>query len=259
MHKDDFFDLLDRLSRADRIEAASETIEAFMKAWGLHHSAYLGFNLPTPAGERPLLCATYSAEWQKHYAQKAYIDFDPIMRLGFGGILPVDWSQIDRTDPIVRKFFGEAQEFDVGANGLSVPLRGRHGEFALFTVTWKGAEAEWLKLKEDLLRDLVVMSWNFHAAALRSVGVGEGEGFVRLPPREASCLRWKGLGKTDEDIGRILGISPHTVRFHLESSRSRLNTANTMHTVAKAISLGLINLSYEPPHLLQREAERGSP
>lgn len=140
-----------------------------------------------------------------------------------------------------------------------MPLLGRHGEFALFTVTSKGAAAEWRKLKEDLRRDLVVMSWNFHAAALRSVGVGEGEGFVRLPPREASCLRWKGLGKTDEDIGRILGISPHTVRFHLESSRSRLNAANTMRMFARAISLGLINLSYEPPHLLQRQTEAGSP
>lgn len=50
MHEDDFFDLLDRLTRADRIETASETIDAFMKAWGLNHSAYPGFNLPTPSG-----------------------------------------------------------------------------------------------------------------------------------------------------------------------------------------------------------------
>ena len=259
MHKDDFFDLLDQLSRADRIETASEAIGAFSRAWGLHHSAYLGFNLTTPSCERPLLCTTYSADWQKHYAQSAFIDFDPIVRLGFGGILPVDWSEIDQSDPLVRKFFGEAQEFDVGCNGLSVPLRGRHGEFALFTVTWKGNAAEWRKLRDELLRDLIVIAWNFHASALRSCGVAVGDGHVRLPPREASCLRWKGLGKTDEDIGRILGISSHTVRFHLESSRARLNTANTMHTVAKAISLGLINLSYEPPHLLPGRGERSPP
>jgi len=255
MHRDDFFDLIDQLSRATRIDAASDTLRRLLSDWGLHNTAYVGFNMPTPTCERPLVTATYSAEWQKHYAQKAYIDIDPIVRAGFGGILPIDWSEIDRSDPVVRKFFGEAQELDVGSQGLSLPMRGRHGEFGLFCVTWNGEVDEWRKIKEALLRDLMVVAWNFHAAALRSCGVRLNEKKIRLPPREASCLRWKALGKTDEDIARILSISPYTVRFHLEAARSRLNTTNTTHTVAKALALGLINLSYEPSHLLQHETE----
>jgi len=255
MHRDDFFDLIDQLSRANKIDVASETLRRLLSDWGLHNSAYVGFNMPTPTGERPLVTATYSAEWQKHYAQKAYIDIDPIVRAGFGGILPVDWSEIDRSSPVVRKFFGEAQELDVGSQGLSLPMRGRFGEFGLFCVTWNGEMNEWLKIKQFLLRDLMLIAWNFHAAALRSCGVMPDERKIRLPPREASCLRWKALGKTDEDIARILTISPHTVRFHLEAARSRLNTTNTTHTVAKALALGLINLSYEPSHLLQIESD----
>lgn len=173
------------------------------------------------------------------------------MRSGLGGILPIDWAEIDRSDPIVRKFFGEAQELDVGANGMSIPIRGRLGEFGLFTVTSGEDLAEWRSMKKELLRDLMVVAFNFHAAALRSCGATEEP--VHLPLREASCLRWKALGKTDEEIGRILGISPHTVRFHLESARARLNTANTMHTVARALALGLINMSYEPTHLLPKK------
>lgn len=250
MHRDDFFDLIDQLSRADRIDVASSVIQRLLSDWGLHNSAYLGFNMPTPTAERPLLTATYSSEWQKHYAQSSFIDIDPIVRAGFGGILPVDWSEIDRSDPVIRKFFGEAQELDVGSQGLSLPMRGRFSEFALFTVTWDGELQEWRKIKEALLRDLMMIAWNFHAAALRSCGVLLEEKKIRLPPREASCLRWKALGKTDEDIARILMISPYTVRFHLEAARTRLNTTNTTHTVAKALAMGLINLSYEPSNLL---------
>ena len=250
MHKDDFFDLIDQLSRADRIDVASNVIQRLLSDWGLHNSAYLGFNMPTPTAERPLLTATYSSEWQKHYAQSSFIDIDPIVRAGFGGILPVDWSEIDRSDPVVRKFFGEAQELDVGSQGLSLPMRGRFSEFALFTVTWDGELQEWRKIKEALLRDLMMIAWNFHAAALRSCGVLLEEKKIRLPPREASCLRWKALGKTDEDIARILMISPYTVRFHLEAARTRLNTTNTTHTVAKALAMGLISLSYEPSNPL---------
>ena len=252
MHTDDFFDLIDNLARADRIEAASEMISEFMESWGLQHVAYVAFNMPTPNGARPLLSATYASEWQKHYAQSGYVDLDPIVRAGLGGILPVDWSEIDRGDPTLRKFFGEAQELDVGANGISIPIRGRHGEFALFTVTSPAAEPEWRSMRREIIRDLMVLSWNFHAAALRSCGVLAAEENLHLPPRESSCLRWKALGKTDEDIGRILGISSHTVRFHLESARARLNTSNTTHTVAKAIALGLIALSSDPPHLISK-------
>jgi DNA-binding CsgD family transcriptional regulator len=254
MHRDDFFDLIDQLSRADRIDVASNVIQRLLSDWGLHNSAYLGFNMPTPTAERPLLTATYSSEWQKHYAQSSFIDIDPIVRAGFGGILPVDWSEIDRSDPVIRKFFGEAQELDVGSQGLSLPMRGRFSEFALFTVTWDGELQEWRKIEETLLRDLMMIAWNFHAAALRSCGVLVEEKKIRLPPREASCLRWKALGKTDEDIARILMISPYTVRFHLEAARTRLNTTNTTHTVAKALAMGLINLSYEPSNLMHLAA-----
>jgi DNA-binding CsgD family transcriptional regulator len=253
VHPDDFFDLVDRLAAANRIEIASEIIGGFTRAWGLHNVAYAALNMPAPeSSPRPLLSVTYSAEWQKHYAQSGYVDLDPIVRSGLGGILPIDWSDIDRSDPIIRKFFGEAQELDVGANGLSIPMRGRTGEFALFSVTSNESETDWRAMRGELMRDVMVVAFNFHAAALRACGVGDETG-VHLPLREASCLRWKALGKTDEDIGRILGISSHTVRFHLESARSRLNTANTTHTVAKALALGLINMSYEPTHLIPKK------
>lgn len=253
MHSDDFFDLVDRLAIADRIESASEVIGDFTRAWGLHNVAYAALNMPAPgAAPRPLLSVTYSPEWQKHYAQSGYVDLDPIVRAGLGGILPIDWAEIDRGDPIIRKFFGEALELDVGANGLSIPIRGRRGEFALFSVTSDQSDSDWRAMKRELIRDLMVVAFNFHAAALRACGAEE-EPATHLPLREASCLRWKALGKTDDEIGRILGISPHTVRFHLESARARLQTANTTHTVAKALAVGLINMSYEPSHLIPQK------
>jgi len=252
MHADDFCQLLDQLGRADRVDAASEAIRGFMREWGLHNVAYAGLNMPAPGAPRPLLAVSYSSEWQKHYAQSGYVDIDPIVRAGLGGILPIDWASIDRADPLIRKFFGEAQELDVGANGLSIPIRGRHGEFALFCVTSNANRREWEALKRELLRDLLLVAWNFHAAALRGLGARDGENAVHLPLREASCLRWKALGKKDDEIAQILGISSHTVRFHLESARARLDTANTTNTVAKALSLGLINMSYEPTHLMPK-------
>ena len=56
----------------------------------------------------------------------------------------------------------------------------------------------------------------------------------------------KALGRTDNEIAGILGITKRTVSFHIESARSRLNAVNAVHAVAKALSLGLITLAHEP-------------
>jgi hypothetical protein len=63
----------------------------------------------------------------QHHAQSGYVEIAAILCAGDGRVLPIDWKRIDRDDVTVRKFFGEAQECDVGAKGLSIPILGRHG------------------------------------------------------------------------------------------------------------------------------------
>jgi len=48
---------------------------------------------------------------------------------------------------------------------------------------------------------------------------------VRLNDREAETLTWVARGKTSVEIAGILGLSRHTVDFHLEKARARLGVA----------------------------------
>lgn len=63
-----------------------------------------------------------------------------------------------------------------------------------------------------------------------------------LSKRERDVVRWAAQGKTAEDIGVILEISPHTVGEHLKNIRRKLNTTNVPHTVAVAIRRGELAL-----------------
>jgi DNA-binding CsgD family transcriptional regulator len=54
-----------------------------------------------------------------------------------------------------------------------------------------------------------------------------------LSPREAECLRWVSDGKTDFEVGKILGISPRTVRFHIRNAKTKLGVATRIQAVAK--------------------------
>lgn len=57
-----------------------------------------------------------------------------------------------------------------------------------------------------------------------------------LSPREAECLRWIAEGKTDVEVGRILHISPRTVRFHINNAKVKLGVATRIQAVTKRMS-----------------------
>lgn len=56
-----------------------------------------------------------------------------------------------------------------------------------------------------------------------------------LSTREAQCLRLVAVGQTDAEVGRMLGISPRTVRFHVDSSKTKLGVTTRIQAVAKAL------------------------
>ncbi len=240
---DDLFELIDQISKSDKLEDGHELLRSALGTYGLEHVVYIAVNLPTERHDRPLVAMTYSPDWQKHYAQQDYVDVDPVVRAGISGILPVDWSSLDRSHPTVKRFFGEAQEFRIGSQGISVPIRGRYGEFALFSVTSQLPAPEWERLKQRYMRDFMLLAYNFHSFALAAERIEPSDDYRdKLSHREGECLRWSAMGKSAWDTGHIMGVSERTVKFHLENARAKLKAMNTTHAVSKAISLNLITL-----------------
>jgi DNA-binding CsgD family transcriptional regulator len=66
---------------------------------------------------------------------------------------------------------------------------------------------------------------------------------VQLSKRQREVLEWIAAGKTDWEIAAILRISRRAVKFHLDHVRKKLNATNRAHAVARAISLGLIDVT----------------
>ncbi|QGZ43278.1 transcriptional regulator EpsA [Pseudoduganella flava] len=76
---------------------------------------------------------------------------------------------------------------------------------------------------------------HLHVALLR---LAAGVPVLRaLSPREAQVLRWLREGKNNEEIGRILGISPLTVKNHLRRLYRALGVGNRAHAVARSAAL----------------------
>ena len=63
-----------------------------------------------------------------------------------------------------------------------------------------------------------------------------------LTPRETETLRYLAAGTSNKTIALELGISEHTVKFHVNSVMNKLNAQNRTEAVVNAMRLGLIHL-----------------
>lgn len=68
----------------------------------------------------------------------------------------------------------------------------------------------------------------------------ESSDAILLTPRETEVLAAAAKGMSNKQIARELGISLHTVKFHMESLTRKLDTSGRTEAVAKAITLGLL-------------------
>jgi DNA-binding CsgD family transcriptional regulator len=65
---------------------------------------------------------------------------------------------------------------------------------------------------------------------------------VELSGREREVLQLVCVGKTNEAIGSILGISPWTVKVHVRNFMAKLNVSTRGHAAALAMKNGLVTL-----------------
>jgi transcriptional regulator EpsA len=88
-----------------------------------------------------------------------------------------------------------------------------------------------------------------HTAWLRSLVNGRSKDLDRLKPpvgtsitvREREILKWIYLGKSNIEIGAILGISPLTVKNHVQKILRKLDVLNRTQAVGKALALRILS------------------
>jgi DNA-binding CsgD family transcriptional regulator len=79
-------------------------------------------------------------------------------------------------------------------------------------------------------------------AALVSPRAGPAEQDAPLTPREVEVLNHLAEGASNKTIARRLGISVHTVKFHVASLLDKLDATGRTDAVAQAARIGVIQL-----------------
>jgi DNA-binding CsgD family transcriptional regulator len=78
--------------------------------------------------------------------------------------------------------------------------------------------------------------------ATPAMGFHAAEESPPLTPREVEVLSLVGQGLTNKAVARRLGISVHTVKFHLEALFAKLDATSRAEAVAKGLRGGVIEI-----------------
>jgi two-component system, NarL family, nitrate/nitrite response regulator NarL len=91
------------------------------------------------------------------------------------------------------------------------------------------------------VQGLVVVDPAF-AAQLFAGAAPDETAVEKLTPRELEVLRLLAEGKTNKAIAQQLGVSSHTVKFHVNAVMGKLRAQSRTEAVVRATRLGLIAL-----------------
>lgn len=229
---------LERVERCNSFENLFSEISELRNIFEVSHVVYHSVN---HQGE-PFALATYGADWANYYEKEALYHIDPVVLSAFQRFHPYNWKDLSWESRPARRLLVDAIDGGVGNQGISVPIRGPHGEFALFSLSHSCTDAIWARFISRSLSDLLLAGHFLHQTARRIQQSRAHEPHINLSPRESDALRLLCTGLNRGRVAQTLSISEHTLRVYIESARFKLGAANTTHAVAKALSQGLIAL-----------------
>lgn len=223
------------------VRGSTENFELFIdrlcRRLGVEYGSYATMN---PVSGAVQGYATYGQAWKQHYMQANLHHVDPTIHKSALSIAPVDWGRFER-DAKFHAVFRSAHDFGITPQGITVPIRGPYGDRGLLSVTASMSAADWRGLSRSIIGELQHAAVHLHDAVIRSGLVLPQLARPILSHREREVLQWVAAGKSQQDVGDILGISTRTVEVHLRSAREKLGALTTVQAAGRAIGLGLIH------------------
>lgn len=228
---------LKKLDRVATPAALTHELIALRDAFEVGHLAYTSL----AANEAPCSALTYDPLWVAHYRERGYARIDPVVHGCYRRFGPLDWRHLDWSGKAQRRYQEEAIKAGVGNQGLSIPVRGPAGQFAIFSASHTTTDDAWSNFVDGRLREMILVAHYINEKAL-ALGCDETDARSPTPlsPRETDALNLLARGLSRAQAADSLAISQHTLRVYIENARFKLAAMNTTHAVAKAMSHGLL-------------------
>lgn len=180
----------------------------------------------------------YPAEFVNEYVAK-YARVDGAWDVLLGSRKPVIWHDIQRRfdSPEQQQLYGRAADFGLH-DGFTFGARFVHSPTA--SIFAGVCDPKELTSHDRHVAVIEFMTPHLHLALSR-IQFGLLKESPELTDREIEVINWAKFGKTDSEISLQLGVSPRTVKFHIENVIHKLQACNRVQATAIALAQGIID------------------
>lgn len=242
--------LADNLKAAPSAESYWETCMSAFSALGVGGIGYAIIPMADACDERGMTHAaffrhTYSREWERAVGTEKLLDEDNTTELLLGGAEEVCWADDSETQftTLEDHQYLKTLEYDLGMRWGKSLLLSHHSKNRVSSGI--GMHVTEVRNETDLAK-----YWKEYRSRLRMISeilnvgmLGEHtDAMIRLTGREKDYLYWAAMGLNRIEMAERLGISKNTLDKPIASAKAKLKARSTPQAVAKAVSLGVINL-----------------
>ncbi|MFM9384213.1 autoinducer binding domain-containing protein [Pseudomonas sp. UV AK001] len=227
-----------QLTFATRVDTAYPILLTFAKNIGFQ---FCGVSVSSPDRNtlpKPLRINNYPQAWNKQYEEEKHYEFDPVVAHCNHSMLPITWSKelFSKTPELWESLkeqgleHGWSQSFHHEESGLC----------SILSLARPHCPITSIELYEHFGYMFYVTSHLSELFARTLPSRPEKAKQPRLSAREIEVLKLCALGKTAEEVGKILSISPRTAYFHITQAAEKLNVCNKISAVIAAAKAGII-------------------
>jgi LuxR family quorum sensing-dependent transcriptional regulator len=176
--------------------------------------------------------------WIEIYNRENFFRDDPFVQESYRRMESYLWTELESTQALTprgREIYDAGRLFG-WKEVIGIPIHGPadyQGFVAIATT-----DVVTLPARDRTFLEMIAHA--IHNRCRKETGLGLSPDLPRMTGREIECMKWVAIGKTNWEIGQLLGISASTVHFHVEGAKKKLNKSTRTEAVAMLVLHGLI-------------------
>jgi LuxR family quorum sensing-dependent transcriptional regulator len=229
-------DAVQALQRAPSILKVKEILRQVAHPHGFEHFLCWGPS-DQPLSPGLAMFENWPTTWRRCYLENRLYVNDPIFEHSQQTPHPFLWSEVTKKgmSPAAARTMALAASFGL-REGFVVPIYGIGGQLHGMTLAGRTPSGDVAARAE-----LHLISMYAYARA-KQLQRREPEPTIRLTPREREAVQWAAIGKTDWEIGELVGISESAAHKRIESAKRKFGVATRIQAVVEALRRGYIQL-----------------
>lgn len=181
----------------------------------------------------------YPPVWAEQFIAKRLYRFDPVIQACFRTGVGFRWSKVGELidlNPRQERIL-EAASREGLADGLTMPsaVKGEYAGSCSFAAPRRSVYLDHCEILGQL-----VGAFGFEAAR-RLTKREDCDTKRKLSPRQRECVVLVAQGKSNWEIGQILGLSPVTIAHYVSDARARYDVSSRQQLVVRALLESEIN------------------